>query len=53
MRSSQDWILAEGRREPVQPGMRVGAAIKTGERRVIEVLLSPVMQAMQEAGRER
>ncbi len=50
---AQDWILAEGRREPIQPGMRVEAEIRTGERRVIEYLLSPVMQAVQEAGRER
>jgi hemolysin D len=33
--------------------MRVSAEIKTGDRRVIEYLLSPVMQAVQEAGRER
>ena len=53
VRLSQDWILADGRREPIQPGMRVEAEIKTGERRVIEYLLSPVVQAVQEAGRER
>jgi hemolysin D len=32
--------------------MRVSAEI-TGDRRVIEYLLSPVMQAVKEAGRER
>ena len=53
VRLAQDWILADGRREPIQPGMRVEAEIKTGDRRVIEYLLSPVVQAVQEAGRER
>ncbi len=49
----QDWIAVDGRREPVRAGMRVSAEIKTGERRVIEYLLSPVAQAVKEAGRER
>ena len=49
----QDFIAVDGRREPIRPGMRVSAEIKTGDRRVIEYLLSPVMQAVQEAGRER
>ncbi|WP_076858866.1 HlyD family type I secretion periplasmic adaptor subunit [Bradyrhizobium mercantei] len=49
----QDWILVDGRREPIRSGMRVSAEIKTGDRRVIEYLLSPVLQAVKEAGRER
>lgn len=49
----QDWILIDGRHEPIRPGMRVSAEIRTGDRRVIEYLLSPVVQALQEAGRER
>ncbi|MDU3044013.1 HlyD family efflux transporter periplasmic adaptor subunit, partial [Bradyrhizobium sp.] len=49
----QDWIAVNGRHEPIRPGMRVSAEIKTGERRVIEYLLSPVIQAVKEAGRER
>jgi len=49
----QDWILVDGRHEPIRAGMRVSAEIKTGDRRVIEYLLSPVMQAAKEAGRER
>jgi membrane fusion protein, hemolysin D len=49
----QDWILVAGRHEPIRPGMRVSAEIKTGDRRVIEYLLSPVVQAVKEAGRER
>jgi multidrug efflux pump subunit AcrA (membrane-fusion protein) len=49
----RDWILVDGRHEPIRAGMRVSAEIKTGDRRVIEYLLSPVMQAVKEAGRER
>jgi hemolysin D len=49
----QDGIAVGDRREPIRPGMRVSAEIRTGQRRVIEYLLSPVMQAVKEAGRER
>jgi HlyD family secretion protein len=49
----QDWILVDGRHEQIRAGMRVSAEIKTGDRRVIEYLLSPVMQAVKEAARER
>ncbi|KEO89089.1 hypothetical protein EH31_13710 [Erythrobacter longus] len=37
----------------VQPGMSVQAEIKTGRRRIIQYLLSPISQAVNEAGRER
>lgn len=37
----------------VQPGMAVQAEIKTGKRRIIQYLLSPISKAMDEAGRER
>ena len=47
------WILVDGRHEKIRAGMRVSAEIKTGDRRVIEYLLSPVMQVVKEAGRER
>jgi hemolysin D len=49
----QDWIVVDGRRETVRVGMPVSAEIKTGYRRLIEYILSPVMQAVKEAGRER
>jgi hemolysin D len=49
----QDWILVDGRHETIRAGMHVSTEIKTGDRRVIEYLLSPVMQAVKEAGRER
>jgi hemolysin D len=37
----------------IQPGMAVQAEIKTGQRRIIQYLLSPISQALDEAGRER
>jgi hemolysin D len=37
----------------VQPGMAAQAEIKTGRRRIIQYLLSPISQAVNEAGRER
>lgn len=39
--------------DSVQPGMSVQAEIKTGQRRIIQYLLSPISQALDEAGRER
>ena len=48
-----DWIAVDGRQEAVRPGMRVTAEIKTGDRKVIDYLLSPMMQAVKEVGRER
>jgi len=49
---------AKGRtRDPlcdrVQPGMSLQAEIKTGRRRIIQYLLSPISQALSEAGREK
>lgn len=49
----RDWIAVDDRRERFQPGMRVSAEIKTGDRRAIDYILSPVMQTVSEAGRER
>ena len=37
----------------VQPGMSAQAEIKTGTRRIIQYLLSPISQALDEAGREQ
>ncbi|MBR1194597.1 hypothetical protein JQ634_11705 [Bradyrhizobium sp. AUGA SZCCT0240] len=41
------------RKQALGPGLSVQAEIKTGQRRVIQYLLSPIMQALDEAGRER
>jgi hemolysin D len=37
----------------LRPGMAVSVEIKTGERRLIEFVLSPLLKAWQESGRER
>ncbi len=37
----------------VQPGMSVQAEIKTGRRRIIDYLLSPIVRTVSEAGREQ
>lgn len=37
----------------VRPGMSAQAEIKTGTRRIIQYLLSPISQALSEAGREK
>jgi hemolysin D len=38
---------------PLGPGMAVQAEIRTGTRRIIQYLLSPIMKTVEEAGRER
>jgi hemolysin D len=49
--------LSNPKRSPlcdrIQPGMAVQAEIKTGTRRIIQYLLSPLSKSVQEAGRER
>ena len=39
--------------DQIRPGMAAQAEIKTGRRRIIQYLLSPISQAVNEAGRER
>lgn len=46
-------IKADRRLVQLKPGMSITAEIKTGKRRVIEYLLSPVMKYMDESLRER
>jgi hemolysin D len=53
IRLERNWIEAGGRRQPIGPGLAVQAEIKTGERRIIRYLLSPISQTVVEAGRER
>lgn len=43
----------EGRREPLRPGMAVSVEIKTGSRRVLDYLLSPLRRYAQDSLRER
>lgn len=53
IRLSETSIDAGGRSVPITPGMSAQAEIKTGERRIIDYLLSPIARAVDEAGRER
>jgi len=49
----QSWLLVEGREVSLSPGMAVTVEIKTGKRRVIEFLLSPLLRYKSESARER
>ncbi|MGH8032434.1 MAG: HlyD family type I secretion periplasmic adaptor subunit [Luteimonas sp.] len=53
VRLNQAWIEIGGERTPLAPGLAATAEIKTGDRRIIEYLLSPLSKRLQEAGRER
>ncbi len=53
IRLNQRTIRVRGQDQPIGPGLAVQAEIKTGERRIIDYLLSPIAQTMDEAGRER
>lgn len=46
-------IQVDGRETPLAPGMNVTAEIRTGDRRVLDYLLSPIMRYRQESLRER
>jgi hemolysin D len=50
---AQKDMLIDGKRVKLSPGMNITAEIKTGQRRVIEYLLSPVQRAGAESLRER
>lgn len=50
---SQQSITVNARGRPLTAGMAVTAEIKTGRRRIIEFLLSPIARRVEEAGRER
>jgi len=53
IRLKQRSIRIGNRVQPIGPGLAVQAEIKTGERRIIQYLLSPITQTVDEAGRER
>lgn len=50
---AHDAIDIDGRRVRLSPGMNLSAEIKTGQRRVIDFLLSPVQRTVNESLRER
>lgn len=49
----RDWIRADGENVALSPGMSVTVEVKTGSRRVIEYLLTPLLRYRDEAMRER
>lgn len=53
IRLSRNAIRIAGRDQLIAPGLAVQAEIKTGERRIIAYLLSPIARSLDEAGRER
>jgi len=50
---ASDAFRIDGKTRRINPGMRVSAEIRTGERRLIDFFLSPVMRYGHEALRER
>ena len=46
-------VSVDGKRVNLSPGMAVTVEIKTGQRRIVEYLLSPLLKAAQESLRER
>lgn len=50
---SRNYIMVGTRRQPIGAGMAVQGEIRTGRRRIIQYLLSPISQTVSEAGRER
>lgn len=53
LKLEQSSLSVEGQRIALSPGMNLSAEVKTGKRRVIDYLLSPVQQHVDEAGKER
>lgn len=53
IRLAVPWIIVDGKRRRLGPGLAVQAEVKTGTRRIIYYLLSPLVGSVSEAGRER
>lgn len=53
VRLTQSYIKVGEKNISLAPGFAATAEIKTGDRRIIEFLLSPLSRRLQEAGRER
>lgn len=50
---SRDTMDVDGKTVRLEPGMSVTSEVKTGKRRVIQFVLSPLEKAVHDAGRER
>jgi len=53
LKLSQASIMSEGKLVPLAPGMAITAEIKTGQRRILDYLLSPLKEVGSTAVRER
>lgn len=53
IRLTRNTIRVGGRDTLIGPGLAVQAEVVTGKRRIIQYLLSPIAQVLDEAGRER
>lgn len=53
VRLERDTVEVDGRPVKLAPGMSVSVELQLGKRRVIELLLSPLLRYRREAGRER
>ena len=49
----KDSIYINGMRKKLEPGMSVSAEIKTGQRTVLSYLLSPMLEALDDVGKQR
>ena len=49
----RNWLMIEGRKLPLSSGMAVSVEVKTGSRRIIEYLSSPLAEVTSEAMQER
>lgn len=50
---AQQYLTVRGREAPLQPGMTVTADIQTGDRRLLEYVLGPMLRYRDESLRER
>lgn len=53
VRLGRDWLQVNGKRVNLGPGLAATAEIKTGKRRLIEFLISPLLRYRDESFRER
>ena len=53
LKLSRDTLEVEGKTVRLSPGMSITAEIKTGQRRLIEFFLSPLLRYRDESVRER
>jgi len=53
LRMERSFMIVDGKEMNLSPGMAVTAEVKTGKRRLIEYILSPLKKYAQESVRER